>query len=88
MRVLRPERRLLLIEISGDATAEDFQRFTDLTRVPLGLHTAYVRFAMRTIVAVAPRQAELERLLCDAGVRTPRTWKLDGLPFTVATATG
>jgi SAM-dependent methyltransferase len=87
-RVLRPGGQLLLIEISGDASEEEFRRFTKLTRVPVGLRAAYVRFAMRTVVAVAPRQGEFERLLHDVGVLKPRVWRTEGLPFVVATAIG
>ena len=87
LRVLRPGGMLLVVEIDGDGTADEVRRFTTLTRVPRPLHEAYIRFALRTVVRVAPSAAELEALLRSPAVTGLRVEKVIGLPFLVVTAT-
>jgi ubiquinone/menaquinone biosynthesis C-methylase UbiE len=58
-RVARPAGRLITVEIDGNASPDEFRQFADRSRVPLGLRSGYVRFAMRTIVGVAPTLSTL-----------------------------
>jgi hypothetical protein len=47
---------------------------------------AYTRFAMRTVVGVAPTRARFEAYLMDAGVTVRTLDRIDGTPFLLAVA--
>jgi ubiquinone/menaquinone biosynthesis C-methylase UbiE len=79
-RVLRADGPLVVVEIDRSSTPAEVARFAAMTRVPPGLRWAYVRFAMETVVAVAPTAGELSDVL-GAPVR-----KVDGLPYNVVIA--
>jgi ubiquinone/menaquinone biosynthesis C-methylase UbiE len=84
LRVLRPGGTLAIIEIDGTATPEAFWVFAKHSRVPFGMKHAYLRFAMRTVVGVAPSPAELAASFGDVTVSTS---SLLNAPFTLAVAT-
>jgi ubiquinone/menaquinone biosynthesis C-methylase UbiE len=85
VRVTRSGGSITVIEIDGNASADEFWSFARTSRIPFGLRKAYLRFAMRTVVGVAPSRDELassfERLRF-AGLCVAR---LEGLPFLIAT---
>lgn len=74
------------VQIDGAGTPLEMRAFARLTRVPPGLREAYVRFAMRTIVGVAPGAAVLVELFDDVGLASPSVEKVAGLPFLVLQA--
>lgn len=84
LRVLRPGGTLALIEIDGTVTPESFWNFAKHSRVPFGLKHAYLQFAMRTVVGVAPSPLELAASFGDVSVTTSG---LSNAPFTLAVAT-
>jgi SAM-dependent methyltransferase len=87
IRVLGSGGQLVIVEIDGDSTTEQVRRFAGMTRIPPGLREAYVRFAMRTVVGVAPSIDALTDVLRQVGLATAVVRKVDGLPFVVAIAT-
>jgi SAM-dependent methyltransferase len=86
LRVLRPGGSLVIVEIDGSSTADEFWLFARNTRVPLGMRRAYLRFAMRTVVGVAPGRDALERSFLQAGALMPDIRRIEGMPFWLATA--
>lgn len=82
-RVARSGGRLVIVEIDGASTPAEVRAFARLTRVPIGMREGYVRFAMRTIVGVAPDAAVLGGLLADLGLVTSSVTKVKGLPYLV-----
>jgi ubiquinone/menaquinone biosynthesis C-methylase UbiE len=84
-RVLRPGGRLVLVEIDGEGSIAEVRRFARTTRVPPGLRDAYVRFAMRTVVGVAPSGHQLHQWLATV-FPTVELTKVDGWPFLRAVA--
>jgi len=84
LRVLRPGGTLAIIEIDGTVTPEAFWGFAKRSRVPFGMKHAYLRFAMRTVVGVAPSPSELAASFGDFPVATS---SLKNAPFTIAVAT-
>jgi len=86
-RVVRPAGRLIAVEIDGSATAEEFRRFANRSRVPVGLRSGYVRFAMRTIVGVAPTLTSLEAEFDHLAVGDLAVEHIPDTPFLIATAT-
>jgi ubiquinone/menaquinone biosynthesis C-methylase UbiE len=87
LRVARPGASVITVEIDGAATSRDFRRFADRSRVPLGLRAGYVRFAMRTIVGVAPTGTELAAVFDHLAVQDLRVVRIADMPFLIATAT-
>lgn len=87
VRVTRPGGRLVIVEIDGASTIDEVRRFSRLSRVPVGIRRAYVRFAMRTVVGVAPDLRALRAVFECLDVSELEIHKLDGLPFAVVTAT-
>ena len=77
-------RQFRSFEIEGSGTTEEVRRFARMTRVPPGLRDAYVRFAMRTVVGVAPSISALSAGFSAAYLPPPTVTKIAGLPFTVA----
>jgi hypothetical protein len=61
-----------------------FWRFAQRSRVPFGMKRAYLRFAMRTVVGVAPSPLELAASFGDVRVATS---SFPDAPFTLAVAT-
>jgi ubiquinone/menaquinone biosynthesis C-methylase UbiE len=85
-RVARVGAPIVLIEVDGGATQADFRVFASSTRVPFGMKRAYTRFAMRTVVGVAPTRAQFERLLGNAGLTVKSLDRIAGTPFITALA--
>jgi hypothetical protein len=83
MRVLRPGGTLTIVEVDGTATPAEFWRFARISRVPVGMKRAYLRFAMRTVVGVAPGAHELRASFGDTPAEVER---LGEMPFLVAHA--
>ena len=86
-RVARVGGTVVTAEVDGAATTPEMRAFARLTRLPVGLREAYVRFAMRTVVEVAPSRDGLLELVRDAELAGPSVDKVDGLPFLVAVGT-
>ncbi len=84
LRVLRTGGSLVIIEIDGSSTRADFWRFAHNSRVPFGMKKAYLRFAMRTVVGVAPDRTALEQSFLSAGAEVPEIWHITGMPFWIA----
>jgi ubiquinone/menaquinone biosynthesis C-methylase UbiE len=80
LRVLRPSGILSVIEIDGTAGADEFWLFAKQSRVPFGLKHAYLRFAMRTVVGVAPSARQLEASFGNVGVLSSR---IPNTPFNI-----
>jgi SAM-dependent methyltransferase len=83
-RVTRPGGTIVIVEIDGASSRDDFNRFARTTRFPPGLRWAYLGFAMRTVVGVAPDldtfAASFEGLALDP----PRIARMADAPFLVA----
>ena len=86
VRVTRQGGPIVIIEIDGASDAETFRQFAYSSQVPFGLRSAYVRFALRTVVGVAPDQAALADSFATAPVDGLTITRLDGLPFLAAVA--
>jgi SAM-dependent methyltransferase len=86
-RVARPHGRLIIVEIDGAASPDEFRYFADRSRIPLGLRSGYVRFAMRTVVGVAPTARDLEVAFDDLAVHELLVERIPEMPFLIATAT-
>jgi SAM-dependent methyltransferase len=84
VRVVRPGGKIVIVEIDGSSTAADFWRFARGSRVPVGLRRAYVRFAMRTVVGVAPDPLALANSFADVDVVPFDVDKIEEMPFLVA----
>ena len=85
-RVARAASSIVLIEVDGDAGEADFRDFAMSTRVPFGMKGAYTRFAMRTVVGVAPTREQFESYLTHAGVGVRSLGRLRDTPFLLAHA--
>jgi ubiquinone/menaquinone biosynthesis C-methylase UbiE len=83
VRVARIGAPVVIVEIDGAATMEEVQRFAMALPLPFGLREAYARFAMRTVVGVAPRSDELAAALRSAGASEIAAEHVDGLPFVI-----
>jgi SAM-dependent methyltransferase len=86
VRVTRPGGPIVIIEIDGASDAETFRQFAYSSQVPFGLRNAYVRFALRTVVGVAPDQTALADSFATVSVHDLTITKLDNLPFLAAVA--
>ena len=80
-RVTRPSGSIVIIEIDGTSTSEDFWKFASLSGVPPGMKAAYVRFAMRSVVGVAPTIHELADSFASQPMRIQDLFRLEDLPF-------
>jgi SAM-dependent methyltransferase len=87
VRVTRPGGDLVIVELDGASSEEEFHQFARTSRVPPGLRSAYVRFAMRTVVGVAPDAPTLRRSFDGLAVTSLSVDRLGALPFLVAAAT-
>lgn len=87
VRVTRAGGPIVIIEIDGTSDEETFKKFAYTSQVPVGLRKAYVRFALRTVVGVAPDSKTLERSFAGSPVDGVAITKLDGLPFLIAEGT-
>jgi SAM-dependent methyltransferase len=83
LRVLRPGGRLVVIELDGKSTATEFWQFARTSRIPWGLKRAYLRFAMRTVIGVAPTSFDLARSF---GTNEVEVQRIPGQPFLLAVA--
>jgi ubiquinone/menaquinone biosynthesis C-methylase UbiE len=86
-RVARAAGRVIAVEIDGNASPDEFRQFADRSRVPGGLRSGYVRFAMRTIVGVAPTVGALAAAFDHLGVEDLAVRRIPDMPFLIATAT-
>jgi SAM-dependent methyltransferase len=86
VRVARLNAPVVVVEIDRAATTNEVRTFARATRVPPGLREAYVRFAMRTVVGVAPDRQQMLDLFGRAGLAAAVSEKVDGLPFLVTHA--
>jgi SAM-dependent methyltransferase len=84
VRVVRPGGKIVIVEIDGSSNARDFWKFARSSRVPVGLRRAYVRFAMRTVVGVAPDSAALANSFTDVDVIPFNVGQIAGMPFLLA----
>ena len=84
LRVLRPGGQLVIFEIDGTSSPDDFWTFAKTSQVPLGVKRAYVRFAMRTVVGVAPGIEDIKSSFGDHNVLVER---IEDEPFLLAVAT-
>ena len=87
VRVTKPGGPIVVVEIDGSATPDEFWNFARRSRIPLGLRKAYLRFAMRTVVGVAPTRDRLASSFDGLPVAGLSVQRVDGLPFLLATAT-
>jgi ubiquinone/menaquinone biosynthesis C-methylase UbiE len=87
VRVVRPGGQIVVVEIDGGSTREDFAHLARTSRVPPGLRAAYVRFAMRTVVGVAPTAEELKASLETVATSPVVVERVAGLLFLVAVTT-
>jgi ubiquinone/menaquinone biosynthesis C-methylase UbiE len=87
VRVTKPGGAVIVIEIDGSATPEEFWRFARTSRIPFGLHKAYLRFAMRTVVGVAPSREALASSFEGLPVAGLSVGRIAGFPFLLAAAT-
>jgi len=87
VRVTRPGGDLVIVELDAASTEAEFRQFARTSRVPPGLRSAYVRFAMRTVVGVAPDASTLVRSFDGLAVTSPSIERIGNLPFLVAAAT-
>jgi ubiquinone/menaquinone biosynthesis C-methylase UbiE len=85
IRVTRAGGSVTVIEIDGNASADEFWSFARTSRIPFGLRRAYLRFAMRTVVGVAPSRDELARSFEGLPISGLSVARLQGLPFLIAT---
>lgn len=88
LRVLRSGGALVIVEIDGTSTAAEFWQFARTSSVPFGMRRAYLRFAMRTVVGVAPSADALESSFLECGAHLPDVRPIHGQPFWIVTAEG
>ena len=86
VRVTKPGGSIVVVEIDGSASPDEFWSFARRSRIPLGLRKAYLRFAMRTVVGVAPTRDGLASSFDGLPVAALSVQRIDGLPFLLGTA--
>jgi SAM-dependent methyltransferase len=86
-RVTRSGGTLVIIEIDGSSTRATFERFARTTSFPPGPRAAYVRFAMRTVVGVAPDPSALLQSFSGLDLTPTEVDRLDDSPFLMVEAT-
>jgi ubiquinone/menaquinone biosynthesis C-methylase UbiE len=86
VRVTKTGGAITIIEIDGSASADEFWTFARTSRIPLGLRKAYLRFAMRTVVGVAPSRDRLASSFERLPLIGLNVGRVEGLPFLIATA--
>lgn len=79
-------RKVLIVEIDGASTREEFLNFARVSRIPIGIRRAYLRFAMRTVVGVAPTREQLTSTIEQCGVSVDVARMADS-PFHIAEIT-
>jgi ubiquinone/menaquinone biosynthesis C-methylase UbiE len=87
IRVTRPGGTIVIVEIDGSSTRSDFNRFARQTRFPPGLRWAYLGFAMRTVVGVAPDLDAFAASFDELAVDPPHIAPMVDAPFLVAVTT-
>jgi ubiquinone/menaquinone biosynthesis C-methylase UbiE len=85
LRVLRPGGAPVFVEIDGTSTPDEFWQFARESRIPFGMRKAYLRFAMRTVVGVAPDAGALEASFLECGAERPTVRRIAGMPFWLVT---
>jgi ubiquinone/menaquinone biosynthesis C-methylase UbiE len=85
-RVCRSGAPVVIVEIDGASTPTEVRAFARLTRVPPGLREAYVRFAMRTVVGVAPDATALTAMFDELPMTPVSVEKIRTMPFLMALA--
>jgi hypothetical protein len=77
----------VIVEVDGASTAEEFRVFARTCRIPHGLRESYVRFAMRTVVGVAPDTTALAHSFAGLSAHVPTITRIGEMPFLLAVAT-
>lgn len=83
MRVARQDAVIVIVEIDGSASIDDVWRFAEQLDLPAPIRSGYVRFAMRTVVGVAPRPDEVEARLVAAGAVGVARYAIERSPLTL-----
>jgi ubiquinone/menaquinone biosynthesis C-methylase UbiE len=86
VRVTRPGGKVVIVEIDRSATSDEFWTFARTSRIPFGLRKSYLRFAMRTVVGVAPTRDQLASSFDGLAVGGLSVRRMETLPFLVAHA--
>jgi ubiquinone/menaquinone biosynthesis C-methylase UbiE len=86
-RVTQSEGTVVIIEIDGSSTQTEFERFARTTWFPPGVRAAYVRFAMRTVVGVAPDAHALLDSFRDLPLTPSGVDRIKDSPFLLVEAT-
>jgi SAM-dependent methyltransferase len=86
-RVTRPGGTVVIVEIDGSSSRATFERFARTTSFPPGLRAAYVRFAMRTVVGVAPDEAALLESFIGLDLTRSEVERIGDSPFLMIEAT-
>lgn len=87
VRVTRPGGQLLVAEIDAHATAADWRRYVDRTRIPIPLRALYVRATHPTVVQRSLDRGGLETAFRKAtSVDALRVDAVEHLPYLVARA--
>jgi SAM-dependent methyltransferase len=85
LRVTKPGGSVVIIEIDGSATSDEFWTFARTSRIPIGLRKAYLRFAMRTVVGVAPDRHRLAASFDGQPIAALEVRRIGEWPFLMAT---
>lgn len=83
VRVVGPDGAIVIVEIDGSASIEDVRRFAERLNLPAPIRSGYVRFAMRTVVGVAPRPEQVESSLIEAGAVCVELHRIERSPLTL-----
>ena len=86
VRVTRPGGRLLVVEVDGRATAAEWRRYVDLTRVPRALRGLFARITHATVVRPSLDPSALEAAFRDLPVDGLHIDVVDNVPCLVARA--
>jgi ubiquinone/menaquinone biosynthesis C-methylase UbiE len=84
IRIAVDGARVIVVEVDGDASAEEFGAFAASTRVPVLMRAAYTRFAMQTVVSVAPTRAILAGYFAEVGMEPRSLDRIPETPFLIA----
>jgi SAM-dependent methyltransferase len=84
IRVTRSGGTIIVVEIDGDVSRSDFDRFAEKTRIPVALRASFVRFNMLGIVAVAPSRTTMAASFENALLRDLKVERIESAPFLMA----
>jgi ubiquinone/menaquinone biosynthesis C-methylase UbiE len=83
MRVARTGGSIVIVEIDGSASVGDVRLLAEQLALPAPIRSGYVRFAMRTVVGVAPRPEDIRSCLISAGAADVELHRIDRSPLTL-----